>query len=485
LAIGGAAAVAQLTSFVNETIRLGDSLDKTAQQVGLTTQELQAFSHAAELGGVDSAAFANGMGQLQRKAYDASTGLQEAEDSFAALGIEVLDSSGELKTGSQLLNEVADGLQNTENSTTRTALSMELMGRSGRRLLPMLTSGSEGLAQMAGELDELGGGASDQMIQQSVALTDNLTRFRVRLLSIRSALATRFLPVIDRTVRWLGGFSEKVVDLIENSHLLKAAAIAVGAVLVAIGVATAASWAPIVGVVAAVSVGITVLTLLIDDLWMTAQDPAADTLTRRFLEWATGAENARQIINNLNQAVEDLRNTLSSVAGFIGIEVGEEGTDRQRANVEGREAREGITGSEWFQTAAQILTPGMQQHQTAPQLSAEDQAELSTITGQRRTQTLIRENRERQSTEYIERLIGPTSAPLEPGRQSIPREVRAAPAQTQQISIDAPMSVDVSIAEATDAAVVDRIVRRGIREERDRGNRELLAGLARPAEATE
>jgi len=500
LAIGGVAAIHQMRSFVSETIRIGDNFDKTAQQVGLTTRELQAFSHAAELGGVDSAAFANGMGQLQRKAYDASTGLKEAQDAFEALGISVTDSSGQLKSGSQLLNEVADGLQNTENSTTRTALSMELMGRSGRRLLPMLTGGSEGLASMTAELEELGGGASEQMIRQSVELTDTLTRFRVRLLSIRSALAVRFLPMIERAVLWMGTFSEKITELVGNARLLKAGAIAVGSVLVAVGLMTIATWGPVVATVAAVATAIAALTLLIEDLWLTAADPEADTLTRRFLEWATGAENARQIIANLNQGIEDLRNTLATVGGFLGFEIGEEGTERRQASERGRTAREDITGNETFQAFARTLGQG--QLLEAPSLTPESQLELDRMTraplaheemeslGRERNQAELARRRQREGEEYFERSF-PDLARADVrlqrreavqeqrvyGRASIPQSVPATQGPQQSINVDAPLSIEMTINEQQDAAETARMVDRRIRDSEARRVRQLEAGL--------
>ena len=311
IAIGGTIAIARMRAFVVETIAIGDNFDKIAQQVGLTTRELQAFSHAAELGGVDGAAFANGMGQLQRKAYDASTGLKEAEESFEALGINVLDSNGELKSGSQLLRDVAVGLSNTSNSSTRTALSMELMGRSGRRLLPMLTGGAEALDEMAGELGELGGGASTQMIRQSVELTDTLTRFKVQLLSVRSAIAVRVLPLISRATIFFGKLALKWKKVIEKGNLLKAAAIALGAVLVGVAAATIGVWGPIVGTILGVAAAFGLVALIVDDLltWI----DGGQSVTQRFLETLFGIEEAEDMLQDTRDGFEDIKSAVEGL----------------------------------------------------------------------------------------------------------------------------------------------------------------------------
>ena len=60
----------------------------------------------------------------------------------------------------------------------------------------------------------------------------------------------------------------------------------------------------------------------------------------------------------------------------------------------------------------------------------------------------------------------------------MPSEVeRRREAVRQEVSIDAPMTVDLSIAEATDAPEIERRVRTALREAQDRMVRQIQAGL--------
>jgi len=269
-AAGGAATLVAMRRFVSGAVAMGDELDKTAQQVGLTTAELQAFRHAAELSGVDGAAFANSLGQLQRRALDAAEGTAESADAFTRIGISIdqlTGSNGELVGAAELLRLVADGMQGTENSTVRTATAMELMGRSGRRMLPMLTGGREGLAAMEAELAELGGGASAEFIRQSVQMTDEMTRAKLATTSLRATFLTALLPTMTRVVQWLTRMAAALSETGAAADLAKPILIALGvaatAAAVQIGIAWGATVAPILLAAAAAAL----LYLAVDDVY--------------------------------------------------------------------------------------------------------------------------------------------------------------------------------------------------------------------------
>jgi len=295
--------------FVSSTIAMGDELDKTARQLGLTTTELQAFSHAASLGGVDSAAFAMSVGQLQRNAHMASQGTGEAADAFRDLGVEFQDTNGELLSGADLMRNVADGLQNTSNSSTRTALAMMLMGRSGRRLLPMLEGGSEGLSTMTAELERLGGGASQDFIDQSVEITDNLARWRLAMQSLKSGFLLQFLPGLNRAV---GASTEWIASLAKNEGATKLLITALGllaAAAVAAAVKSAVAWIAAGWPILLVALFVGILALAVQDLWATWN--GGDSITRRFINeiWpgmVDGLDSTDRAILAITEAIADL-----------------------------------------------------------------------------------------------------------------------------------------------------------------------------------
>ena len=67
----------------------GDELDKTSKVIGISTQALQAWRHAANLSGVDAQSFNTGLIRLQRNMYEAQRGSATAQEAFSKLGISV------------------------------------------------------------------------------------------------------------------------------------------------------------------------------------------------------------------------------------------------------------------------------------------------------------------------------------------------------------------------------------------------------------
>lgn len=88
--------------------------------------------------------------QKYRKAID------ETISPLKKLGIETKDTQGKQLPFSKILNNVADRFKNMPDGIDKTAASLELFGRSGKDLIPLLNQGSDGLEQLAKKADELG-----------------------------------------------------------------------------------------------------------------------------------------------------------------------------------------------------------------------------------------------------------------------------------------------------------------------------------------
>jgi len=323
-AIGGAVMVRAISSFLSGIIKIGDELDKVGQQVGMSTRELQAWRHAAELSGVDAAAFGNALGQLQRNAREAERGTSTMVEAFRDLGISVTDAAGNLKDPNTLLLEMADGLAGIDNETERTALAMTVLGRSGRRMLPLFANGSEGARAMLAELEELGGGMSDLAISESVKLNDEMTRLRLVMLSLKSAMAEDVLPRVRDVVTWFIEARESIQDLVKNTTVVRTVVIAAITAIVGVLLATFPVWGMFALMIAAVVVGAVAFALILDDIITTAEGGDSifrrlgDTMGEMLVNFLIGMGEARQVIvNYLNAVVMQIQRVISAFETMI------------------------------------------------------------------------------------------------------------------------------------------------------------------------
>lgn len=192
-AIGGAL-VAGAGALANELRKFADAADattKASQSLGMSVKALQELRYAAELSGVASNELDTALGKLSKKAADGN-------DAFRAMGIQVKNSDGTLKSADKLVGEVADKFSTYADGAAKTALAQSLFEESGARLIPMLNNGSAGLAAMADEAQKLGFVFDAETGKAAERFNDNLTRLGKITQGTITQVAAGMLPAMEK-----------------------------------------------------------------------------------------------------------------------------------------------------------------------------------------------------------------------------------------------------------------------------------------------
>ena len=136
-------AIEQAVKAWNTALASGD-LGEQAEQVGVNTDQLQAYRLAAAQAGIESDALDTAITKLAKSMGDAADGNKDAIARFDQLGVKILDARGELRPVADVLPEVARGVLDIGSSSQRTATLMELFGRSGAKMATVLESLAKG-----------------------------------------------------------------------------------------------------------------------------------------------------------------------------------------------------------------------------------------------------------------------------------------------------------------------------------------------------
>ncbi|HQS18602.1 hypothetical protein [Reyranella sp.] len=120
------------------------NMGEQAEQIGLTTDQLQAYRLAAAQAGIEAEQMDGAMMRLARAMGSANDGSDEAIARFEKLGVKILDSGGNLRKAADVMPELARGLLQIGSETERAALMQELFGRSGARLVTVLGQIAQG-----------------------------------------------------------------------------------------------------------------------------------------------------------------------------------------------------------------------------------------------------------------------------------------------------------------------------------------------------
>ena len=212
IGVGVAAGVGALAYAVKETI---DSMDKTgeaAERIGITTEALSGLSYAAEMSGSSAEGLQSSMLKLAKSAADGN-------EAFDAMGINVKDANGNLKSTDKLMLEVSDKFAGYSNGAEKSALAMELFGKSGAEMIPLLNRGAEGIAELTGEAKELGIVFSDEAAARAGDFNDQLDKLQAVGKGVTMGLASEMLPALI-------GVTDALVDTAKSSGFVEKAAAA-------------------------------------------------------------------------------------------------------------------------------------------------------------------------------------------------------------------------------------------------------------------
>ncbi len=224
LSATGVAAMGALSIAVKKTIDDADKISKISQSVGVPVEQLSRLKLAAELSDVSIEQLSDGIARLARNMTDLAGGAgEEARRAFDALGITVQNVDGTLRNTTEVMGDVANKFSTMNDGAAKTAFSMQIFGRAGKELIPMLNEGADGIAALEREADALGVTFSTKTAKEAEVFNDNLTimkavaqglvtRVTSKLLPILKRLSEHFLAVA-RDGKWLGQVAEGIVSV--------------------------------------------------------------------------------------------------------------------------------------------------------------------------------------------------------------------------------------------------------------------------------
>jgi TP901 family phage tail tape measure protein len=239
--IAAAFAVDAIVSFGHELLQEADALAKQSQALGISAQELQGWQHAAALSGSSAEEFSAAFTKFTRnvnEASEAATG--PAAKAFKELGVQLKDSAGNIGSPIDLLDGVVAGLEGIQDPAKRTALVMDLFGKSGAKLLPLFSEGEEGLKKLRAEVQELGFGFDEAFMENAQEVNDNLDRLKLGLKGVGIQVLTEILPSITEFSKSAVALVKRFVGWVKSTELVRAGLTA----LVGKGIMMAASAIP-------------------------------------------------------------------------------------------------------------------------------------------------------------------------------------------------------------------------------------------------
>ncbi|AJP47349.1 tail protein [Rugosibacter aromaticivorans] len=195
--LGVAVSVAGLTAMVKSAIDTGDALDEMSQRVGVSVETLSVWKPAAEQSGVSGESFEKGLRKLSTTMLEAATGSEDAARGFSAVGVEFENQDGTLRATDQVLLDLAERFKAMPDGAEKTALAVQLFGKSGAELIPFLNQGRDGINELAAEMQALGVQMSSETAAQAGNFNDALDKLKLATTSIGNQIIASLLPALN------------------------------------------------------------------------------------------------------------------------------------------------------------------------------------------------------------------------------------------------------------------------------------------------
>ena len=134
----GATSVAALRDFVTHTLEAAAALQGLSEQTGASAAALSGFAPVATISGTAMEAIGVSLAKLSKGLAGVDDETAGATKALQFLGVRAKDASGNLRDPAEVMNDVALKLAEFEDGAGKTAIAMELFGKSGATMLPFL-----------------------------------------------------------------------------------------------------------------------------------------------------------------------------------------------------------------------------------------------------------------------------------------------------------------------------------------------------------
>jgi|GEM_PF-4277105 len=195
VALVAAVASSAVTGAFRQVIDGMDEMSKAAQKVGTSVESLSALAFAADMSGVSFETLQTSLGKLSQNLQDVENQTSNAGKALAALGV----SGGD--TADQALAKIADGFAAVPDSAKKTALALELFGKAGKELIPLLNEGASGIDELKNRAAELGIVLDGDTTKKAEDFNDALSEIQAAGKGVLTQITIGMLPALQDLAR--------------------------------------------------------------------------------------------------------------------------------------------------------------------------------------------------------------------------------------------------------------------------------------------
>ena len=206
----GVAIMAGLFKMADSYTKAGDEVAKMAKRTGWGTEALSEMRYVAKLAGTNLETIEKASKRMASTIEDAKDGLETYTRSFDKLGLSVEDVAA--MAPEEQFWAISEAIASLEDPTMRAALAQDFFGRAGTDLLPILSEGTDAIAEQREEAHELGVVFTEDAAVAAEKFQDAITKLKTSLAGLGAEIIEDLIPTLERYI-------EKAIDIIEKMRV--------------------------------------------------------------------------------------------------------------------------------------------------------------------------------------------------------------------------------------------------------------------------
>ena len=247
----GAAIAAPIAAAVGNFVSLGSEISDASQRTGIAAEQLSTLGYAAKQSGAEMDDLIRGVGKMQQHLADAASGSESAQQAFSDLGLSAESLAG-MSTDKQF-RTVAEAVSKIGDPAQRASAAMDIFGKSGMQLMPMLREGRSGLKAMEDRARDLGLVMSGESVSAADKLGDLFDDIWAQAKKLTYEIGSALAPAVTSASESVANIAAIGIGWVQQNRkvITTVAGVAVG--LISAGAAIAAFGGVIWGVGLALS----------------------------------------------------------------------------------------------------------------------------------------------------------------------------------------------------------------------------------------
>ena len=200
-AFAAAFSVDRVVGALKETLDQMDEIGKRSQRLGIGTEALSAFTHQAKLADVSVEQLDVAMVKMNKALADMDDASAESTKALKSLGVTATDPQ-------KAFEQIAEAFAHMDDGAKKTAAAVQLFGKAGAQLIPMLNEGAAGIQRAREEAERLGIVLSKDAAAAAEAFNDSMTVLQAGVNGARLSLVSGMLPALNQVAEALKGSTE-------------------------------------------------------------------------------------------------------------------------------------------------------------------------------------------------------------------------------------------------------------------------------------